>query len=249
MRRFFLAENCIIGQSCCIDGEEAHHIVNVLRMKQGDTVILCNGDGYEYTARLASVGQTVSAEILSRALSQSEPQTRITLYQGLAKGDKMEDLFTRCVEVGVSAFVPVQCIRSVVKWDQKDAIKKLDRLKKHILSACKQCGRAYLPEVSAPLTVAQVVQKDHGLKLVAYEDESTVSLTKAVADSDQKDVAIFIGPEGGIDPKEIELLLSNGWHSVSLGKRILRTENAGFAASVLTLGVRGDMDARGERDE
>lgn len=247
MRRFFC--NDVYNEGVCIiSGDEAHHISNVLRMKAGDTVILCNGDGFDFQARLLTVADTVTAEVISKKISQSEPKTKITLYQGLAKGDKMEDLFTRCVEAGVCAFVPVQCVRSVVKWDKKDAKKKKERLQKHILSACKQCGRAFLPVLHDDMSSFDAAKKQHGLKLVAYEDESALSFTTAVNNSDADDIAIFIGPEGGIDKKEIELLKQNGWQTVSLGKRILRTENAGFAAAVLALGLRGDMDAKGEQD-
>jgi len=246
MRRFFCSDLSATGDVCALSGQEAHHISNVLRMKGGDRVILLNGDGCEYEATLLALGDTVRARIISKKPSQSEPKCKITLYQGLAKGDKMEDLFTRCVEAGVSAFVPVQCVRSVVRWDKKDAQKKTERLEKHVLSACKQCGRAYIPQVGDCLTTAEAACNPHGLKLVAYEDESACSLSSAVLGSDAEDIAIFIGPEGGIDPKEIDKLKQNGWQTVSLGKRILRTENAGFAAAVLTLGLRGDMDARGD---
>ncbi len=244
MRRFFTSDPCAVGQICAVTDQEAHHITNVVRMQQGQYIILCNGDGFDYTAVIQSVGQTVLALITSAEKSQSEPSTRITLYQGLAKGDKMEELFTRCCEAGVSGFVPVHCTRSVVKWDKKDADKKLDRLKKHVLSACKQCGRAFLPSVEAPLNTHQAGLKQHQLKLVAYEDESAVSLSTVIKNTDHTDIAVFIGPEGGIDKDELAHLKANGWQSVSLGKRILRTENAGFAAAVLILGLKGDMDAK-----
>ena len=244
MRRFFTNDKCTVGELCTLTDQEAHHITHVLRMQACQDIIICNGDGMDYTATIQSVGATVSALIKSATPSQSEPKCRITLYQGLAKGDKMEELFTRCCEAGVAAFVPVQCARSVAKWDAKDAPKKLDRLNKHILSACKQCGRAYVPTLSSPLNTAQASAKSHQLKLVAYEDEATVSLSRVIKDTNCTDIAVFIGPEGGIDKNEISTLKANGWQSVSLGKRILRTENAGFAASVLILGLLGDMDAK-----
>ena len=98
------------------------------------------------------------------------------------------------------------------------------------------------------ITSLEAANREHGLKLVAYEDESALSLTTAVNQSGSDDIAIFIGPEGGIDKKEIESLKKSGWQTVSLGKRILRTENAGFAAAVLALGLRGDMDAGGNQN-
>ena len=239
MRRFFIKGRYEPGDVCRVCGGEAHHIAHVLRMRPGDEVLLCGDGGAEYTARLESVEQEVAARIVSVCRDETEQPCRITLYQGIPKGDKLEEVCKRCTEIGVDAFVPVKCTRSVSKWQEKDTEHKLERLRRTVLSACKQCGGSVPASVSGPVSVREAAEAEHGLKLAAYEKESALSIMSAVHGSEADDIAIFIGPEGGISEQEMELLVQNGWISVSLGKRILRTENAGFAAAALVLAALG----------
>lgn len=253
MRRFFVSSLPTEGV-CCLDGREAHHISAVLRLRAGEHVLLCAGDGSEAEAELVSVEHTqVTARILSRSAGKNETACRITLYQGIPKGDKLEQVCKCCTEIGVSAFVPVSCARSVSKWEEQSARRKCERLGTIAEQACKQCGGSVPPKVHMPLTTAQAALEAGGLRLFAYENEKCISLVEAmkqaVKSGNAREVSLFIGPEGGIDAQEAEMLLRCGWQSVSLGRRILRTENAGFAAAVLILGIAGDLDAAKSADD
>lgn len=243
MRRFFVEPDQIAGQTVTITGQEAHHITDVLRLVPGIHILVCCGDGLAHRCALVSVASThCTAQVLSTCASLSEPRIKLTLYQGIPKGDKLEDICQKGTELGISAFVPVQCTRSISIWKDKDQPKKLERLAKIVRAACKQSGRALVPAVLPPCRPADIPARGHELVLVAYEEESSISLTKAVANCKATDVALFIGPEGGIDPSEIQALLAKGAVSVSLGRRILRTETAPIAAAAIIFSINGDMD-------
>ena len=229
MRRFF-AESMDMGEdTVIITGDEARHIETVLRMKPGDRVLLINGEGTECEAEIVSCSDgAVSLNILERQIAASEPSVHVTLFQCLPKQGKMELIIQKCVELGVYGVVPTIAKRCVVKIDGKDG--KLIRWNKVSKEAAKQCGRAFVPAVSAPLKLETADFSSYDTVLIPYENEGETSL-KAVLKSrtGMENIAVIIGPEGGFEPAEVERIIDRGGIAVSLGPRILRTETAGMA--------------------
>ena len=229
MRRFYSENININGDSVILEGDEARHICTVLRMKKGDEVLVIDGMGVEYLSVIESVSDgAVELLIRERRFGSSEPDVRITLFQCLPKQGKMELIIQKCVELGVYEIVPTVSKRCVVRLEGKD--NKLLRWNKVSVEAAKQCGRAYVPKVTNPVDLLKADFSPFDLVLLAYENEAERSLKSALKENgDAKDIAILIGPEGGFDPLETEKLLGSGALSVTLGKRILRTETAGMA--------------------
>lgn len=230
MRRFFAETS---SGSIIISGSDAHHITDVLRLKAGDEIIVCGGDGYDCITRLTSLSKDeVCGDIIARSPSTAEPPVKIRLFQCLPKGDKFEYIIQKTVELGVTEIVPVQASRCIVKIPAAKAAAKTDRWNKIAESAAKQSGRGLIPKVCAPMDFKDAVKlfTDCDIPVVAYELENELSLKKVLSGKPYaKTVNVFIGPEGGIDDREIATLKSAGGISVSLGPRILRTETAPLA--------------------
>ena len=219
--------------------EEAQHALRVLRMNPGDACqALTGGDIFEAVLEETSPRVILS---LGERLPSPEPGVRVTLYQGLPKGDKMDYVVQKCTEAGVFRIVPVCFSRCVAVWADKDAEKKRTRLRRIAAEAAKQSGRALAPDIAPPVTVTELCQalSVHELALVPWEEQKGNCI--AANWNGQKDVAIIIGPEGGIAPEEIEQMKAAGGRPVTLGPRIFRTETAGLAALVSLLTITGDM--------
>ena len=234
MRRFFTDD--IAGQTATITGDDAHHISRVLRMKAGDALSLCDGAGNEYDAVIASVSpEAVACVVGDRHASEAESPVRVTLFQCLPKAGKMELIVQKCTELGVFSVVPVHSARCVVV-PGKDYDKKRERYNRVALEAAKQSRRAMIPQVLPLTELKRIDVRLFDLFLVAYEDESTVSLKQALrAAGSPRTIALLIGPEGGLEEGEVRQLVQAGAVSVSLGKRILRTETAGMAMLAQTI--------------
>lgn len=230
MRRFFAQNINASGDKAVLTCDEARHIKNVLRMKPGDEVLLIDGSGAEFRSVISSVtGDSVELDIIEKGACEADPNVLVTLFQCLPKQGKMEVIIQKCVELGVYAVVPTVSDRCVVKLDGKDS--KLQRWNKVSVEAAKQCGRANVPEVKAPAKLSSLDQSEFDIVLFAYENEGDRTLKQALkAAGDLRSAAVVIGPEGGFTPSEAEELIEKGAVSVSLGKRILRTETAGMAA-------------------
>lgn len=230
MRRFFADTS---SDNVIISGTDAHHITDVLRLKEGEKVICCGGDGYDCITLLTSVSSNeVHGDVLKRIPSTAEPPVKVRLFQGMPKGDKFEYIIQKTVELGVSEIVPVETKRSIVKIPPAKAKAKVERWNKIAESAAKQSGRGLIPVVTEPMNFkkASEVFADCDLPIVAYELENKTSLKDVLLkNTSAKTVNIFIGPEGGIDDSEIEVLKKAGGISVTLGPRILRTETAPLA--------------------
>ena len=235
MRRFFIDKSLNEGDNAILRGDEARHIASVLRMSAGDELILINGSGDELSARIESVSKDeVALTVTGVSVCAAEPRNRVTLIQGLPKSDKLEFIIQKCVELGVYAVCPVQMKRSVVKGER--SANKIERYNRVSHEAAKQCGRAYAPEVFTAASIADCGLDRFDLVLIAYEDENenslkSVLLSQKSALPENADIAVIVGPEGGFEPAEVELVLSSNKNafSVSLGSRILRTETAGMA--------------------
>ena len=228
MRRFF-CDN-ITESTATITGDDAHHISRVLRMKPGDALSLCDGAGGEYDAVITSVSpEAVVCTLGGKYDSSTESPVAVTLFQCLPKTGKMETIVQKCTELGVFAVVPVVSARCVV-IPNKDFEKKRDRYNRVALEAAKQSRRAVVPQVQPLIELKKVDPTQFDLFLVAYEEEDARSLKIALRQADSpKTIAILIGPEGGLEEGEVSRFTAEGALSVSLGKRILRTETAGMA--------------------
>lgn len=242
MANFYIEKSAITQNVAIISGEEAQHISRVLRMKKGDGVTLCDGEGMFYDAVLESFDEkTVTAQILSSRIAETEPTVKITIFQGVPKNPKLETIVQKATELGVVRIVPVDTVRSVAKLDKMN---KVDRLRKIAKEAAKQSKRGIVPEVSAPLSFKEAVKEaaKADLALIPYEEEREVSLKKALRGKTPETVSVMIGPEGGFEKEEIDLALENGITSVTLGKRILRTETAPLAVASAVLYELGEME-------
>lgn len=218
-----------------VRGDDVKHIAKVLRLRVGDAVQLCDGNGRECEAVIKSVSQdAVAFDTEPWREAKSEPLVKITLFQCLPKAGKMETIIQKCVELGACGFVPVQSERCVVvlKPPYEGRIERWQRVSEE---AAKQSRRGIIPKVEMPVSLDKLDFTGFDTVLVAYENEQTVSLKTALRAASPNRVAIVIGPEGGFSDAEIETLTKKGARSVSLGTRILRTETAGMAMTAQIL--------------
>lgn len=239
MYQFFVEENQMTGDSVAIFGSDVNHIKNVLRMKTGERVrVSISDNGRSFFGTIETITEDeVLVHIDEEDEKGTELSTRICLFQGLPKGDKMELIIQKSVELGVYEVVPVAMKNCVVKLDDKKATSKVKRWQAISESAAKQSKRTLIPEIKMPMSWKEALEKakDYDVVLVPYENERGMEATREVINSIKpgQSIAIFIGPEGGFAPEEIEEIApENGTsrvHRISLGRRILRTETAGLA--------------------
>lgn len=243
MPRFFICASQIGtedggAQTVRILGDDAHHITKSLRMREGDSITVCDMARTEYICRILSVGECVLARVESAHSSVSEPPYEAVLYQALIKGDKFDHVVQKAVECGVYRIVPVLTERCVVRLDKKDGEKKRLRWQRIAAEAAKQCGRGIIPEVSGLMyfkeAVSQAAQTE--CPLFCYEGEVGRSLAQAVRGyRTPGTVSLMIGSEGGFSLEEAAYATECGMCSVGLGRRILRTETASsFALACLS---------------
>lgn len=247
MPKFFITPDKIIDNQIIIDTEDVVHISRVLRLGLGDRVTVCDSHGVDYEAEISEMEQKrIICDIKEKHKSVSEPNIEVTLFQGLPKASKMEYIIQKTTELGISKIVPVKLSRCVVRLDnQKDEKKKLDRWKKISEAAAKQSGRGIVPEISEIMTLDEVIErsKEFDLFFVPYECEEQKTLKEVLLSKpDIKSVGFLIGPEGGFDIAETEKLHKSDIDTVTLGKRILRTETAGEAVLAMTMYEIGDIN-------
>lgn len=236
MYQFFVEPNQINenDKRVIITGTDVNHIKNVLRMKVGEELAVSNGiDGREYRCGIVSLGEdAVECELRFIKEDAVELPVKVTLFQGLPKADKMELIIQKAVELGVTEIVPVATKRCVVKLDDKKAASKVARWQSIAEAAAKQSKRGIIPQVlpvqSFKLALKQAAEMD--VRLIPYELASGMEHTRELLGSLKpgQSVAVFIGPEGGFEESEIALAGENGVESITLGRRILRTETAGM---------------------
>lgn len=224
-----------------LTGEDFHHLTRSLRMRTGEAVTLSDGAGTDYFGTLEEVTAD-RAEILltEKQPSRGEPDLFVTLYAGMPKGDKLELIVQKAVELGASRIVPVLTARSISRPDKKAADKRRERLSRVALEAAKQCGRGRVPEVGALILFAEAIGRSGGKKIFFFEGGGA-PLRDCVSEEDRK-VSVFIGPEGGFAPEEVELAKSHGAFTATLGPRILRTETAPLAALAIIMHLTGNME-------
>ena len=234
MQRFFVTPGQVGEQEIYIEGSDVNHMKNVLRLKTGEEVMVSDGDNRQYRCAVKEypAGRAV-LEILEAGDVDTELPSKIYLFQGLPKQDKMELIVQKAVELGVCQVIPVETKRCVVKLDDKKAAKKLQRWQQIAESAAKQAGRGYIPKVAdvMPFPSALELAGELDVCLIPYELAEGMEYTRSVIEAIRpgQSVGIFIGPEGGFEREEVDLALSSGAKALTLGKRILRTETAGLA--------------------
>jgi len=238
MPKFFLpdAREYAQGDLIEIQGQDAFHISRTLRIKKGEQVTLTSSDRTDYeTVLVSSTPDSVTLEVISASQNSAEPKVFSRLFQALAKGDKMDTIVQKAVELGVSEIFPVESSRCVVQVDLKRAEKKVERWQRIAEEAAKQCGRGIIPKLHPviPYKEALSQMQKSDLSFICYETSFENNPRALFAKCDFNSVSFFIGPEGGISPDEIELAHNCGIPDVTLGKLILRTETA--ATAVLSM--------------
>ena len=249
MHHFFVNPEQVEDGLIRITGSDVNHIKNVLRIRQGEEMLVSDGTGRDYLCQAEEIaGQEVTVRILETEEEGRELPSRIWLFQGLPKSDKMEFIIQKAVELGAAGIVPVSTRNTVVKLDQKKEETKVKRWQAIAESAAKQSKRSLVPRVSGIMNLKEafdyVESQGFSVRLIPYEHEAGMDGTKTELDAagPGQDIAVFIGPEGGFDEREIELALSKGVRPISLGRRILRTETAGLALlSVLMMRLEGAL--------
>lgn len=233
MYHFFVSEEQINGENAYIEGSDVNHIANVLRMKPGEELLISVKGDWDYLCKIVDIEtDRVNLKVLE-SMEQRELPVNITLLQGIPKSDKLEMIIQKAVELGVSEIIPVKTKRVVVKIDEKKVDTKVNRWNTIAESAAKQSKRSIIPKVYEPMSIDNALEivKDFGVKLIPYENADGIDKTRKILDSmdKTKNIAVFIGPEGGFDVAEVERIKNSGFEVITLGKRILRTETAGLA--------------------
>ena len=230
MPRFFVKTEQIEEKTITIIGEDVKHIKNVLRKQNGDNLEICNQEtGTIYKCEIIDLKEQ---EIINRIIEENETiedAIKVDIYQGLPKSDKMELIIQKSIELGANAIIPVEMKRCVVKLDSKSEGKKIERWQKIAESAAKQSGRSTIPEIRRIVKVEDIVKlkNDYDSIIVCYENEKENYIKNELLKLKNKQkakIAVVIGPEGGLEEKDVEVLKQNGASIVTLGNRILRTE-------------------------
>ncbi len=235
MYRFYVDQNQISEEFITIKGTDVNHIKNVLRMRIGEKLIICNGQGKDFYCIIDSESKDeIIVSIEEVHDTDTELDGKVYLFQGLPKKDKMELIIQKAVELGVFKIIPVMTQRTVVRLeDKKKEDKKVERWQSIATSAAKQSNRGIIPTVSGTMSFKDALNyaKDMDVKLIPYENADDINKTKEIIQSIKggQSVGIFIGPEGGFEEKEIGQALEAGVLPITLGRRILRTETAGLA--------------------
>ncbi|HKM33803.1 MAG TPA: 16S rRNA (uracil(1498)-N(3))-methyltransferase [Lachnospiraceae bacterium] len=234
MYNFFVEPNQICDKTITILGSDVNHIKNVLRMKAGEEISVSNGyDGKEYRCQIVSLMEDkIICELRFIKEDGMELTSRVHLFQGLPKADKMELIIQKMVELGAFDIIPVETKRSVVKLDDKKAKQKTERWQAISEAAAKQSKRRVVPKVWEPISFTKALQmaKNMEVKMIPYELAENMEKTKQMISGlgENVDIAVFIGPEGGFEDAEIRAAIEAGIQPITLGKRILRTETAGL---------------------
>lgn len=233
MYHFFVSEEQINGENAYIEGSDVNHIVNVLRMKPGEEILISVRGDWDYLCKIDNIEETKVRLKVLESMEQRELPVNIILLQGIPKSDKLEMIIQKSVELGVGEIIPVKTKRVVVKIEEKKQATKVNRWNAIAESAAKQSKRSIIPKVYEPMSIDNALEivKDFGVKLIPYENADGIDKTRKILDNmdKTKNIAVFIGPEGGFEESEVERIKNSGFEVITLGKRILRTETAGLA--------------------
>ena len=243
MARFFVAPHDLQNDIIVLTGENAQH-AKVLRLKAGEQVLACDGEGYECVCTVAQVSnQEVELSVVERRDATSEAAVRVSLYMGFPKSDKLEHVIQKATELGADEIVAFPASRSVSRPDEKSLKKKLERWQKIAASAAEQSGRGRIPEVrvldSYKAALERAAKADKALMF--YENERATTLRMALENGSFRTVSLMTGPEGGLEEKEVQQALDAGLQVCTLGRRILRCETAPLCALSAVMYAAGEF--------
>ncbi|HEY4039474.1 MAG TPA: 16S rRNA (uracil(1498)-N(3))-methyltransferase [Burkholderiaceae bacterium] len=241
LARFYLEEPLSVDARVALPAAVAHHARTVLRLGDGDPVVLFNGSGGEYRARLAGGAGAApwQAEVVGFDPVEREASLRITLIQAQATSDKIDWVLEKAVEIGVARVIVTTTARSSARLDESRLARRLQHWRALVIAACCQCGRNRPPAVLAAPSLAAAVMQANDAQLKWMLDPAAAG-GMTPAPSGVRQIAMAVGPEGGFDADEAELLVRAGYGPISLGPRILRTETAGLAAAAACLALSGE---------
>ncbi len=232
MARFFVSPDVLCGDFIVLEGENAAH-AKVLRLRQGEQVTVCDGQGNECLCTVSDVSPNIVSLVVSdRQVSATEPSAKVSVYMAFSKGDKFEHVIQKATELGAYEIICFPSARCVSKPDDKSLRKKLERWQKIAYSAAEQSGRGCVPQVLALESYKQALNraKEADIAILFYENEQAKTLKMALQERGYATVSLLTGPEGGLEPSEVELALDAGLQVCTLGKRILRCETAPLCA-------------------
>ena len=237
--RSFVDQPLAIGQRFALPEATSNHLLRVLRLEIGDSCVLFNGDGHDYPARILGLHKRgAEVEIIASCEVRNESPLRITLVQGIARGEKMDLILQKATELGVAVVAPVVTDRTEVKLDGERSDKKMNHWRGVAAAACEQCGRARLPEILEPQPLERFAASVRGGRRFVLDPRAGISAAQiALAD---ESLTLAIGPEGGFSEHDLAILRVAGYVGLKLGPRILRTETAGMAAIAAFNALYGD---------
>lgn len=252
MQKFFVDESQIDNSTSNITiiGQDVKHIANVLRLNVDDEIQIGTRavKPQTFIVKIREINrETIICSIIEEVEKSSESNILLTIFQGIPKSDKMELIIQKGTELGVNCFVPIELNRCVVKLNEKDIDKKMKRWEMIAESAAKQSGRDVIPKIEYKINIKELCNKisDYDCVLVAYEQEEKIQLKQLLNDNKSiNKIAIVVGPEGGFEKEEIDILKKNGAKVISLGNRILRTETAPIVLSSIIMYELGDIGGK-----
>ena len=244
MHRFYVTSPLQVGISLHLAEEVSAHALRVLRLQRGDSLILFNGDGYDYAAVLTDTNKrNAQVQVLAQQMTHRESMLRITLLQAISSGERMNITLQKAVELGVLEIVPIASQRSVVKLSAERAQTRLQHWQNIIIAACAQCGRATIPRLYPPTDLADWCSNnapDPQITRLFLNPNSELSLRQVISASPRQ-IVLLVGAEGGLNAQEQNLVIRQAFLSVRLGNRILRTETAALAALAALQTLWGDL--------
>jgi len=240
LSRIYISQELTVGDTVVLPAQAAHYLTRVLRLSAGDAVRLFNGNGKDYTGEVRKIDRnTVLVGLSGERDPGTESPLKITLVQAISRGERMDYTVQKAAELGVFSIQPVFTSRVAVRLDDKRRIKRLSHWQGVVTSACEQSGRAVIPQVLEPLTLADWLMLEDDTQRLVLDPvaENKLSNCKITAGS----VSVLVGPEGGFSTHELDQVKANGVASVSLGPRVFRTESAGPAAMAVLQVIAGDF--------
>lgn len=244
LHRFFIESEQFDKEKPVISGSDVNHISKVLRLRPGDLIEILDGNGRAAVASIDTINKKdISLKFIEEFTPKGEPLLKVTLVQGLSKGEKMDLIVQKATELGVSKVIPMICHRSVVRLEGNKSESRQERWQRVAMEAAKQCRRAKIPKVSLPQSMAGVLEgiPEGTMAIMPWEGENKNTLEHVLSGNKTDNLYIFIGPEGGFEPFEVEQAVSKGISTVTLGSRILRTETAGLVCMSVVMFRWGDL--------
>ncbi len=230
--RFFIPKGCVRGNNIYIDGDEAHHILDVMRLKALDKVVTFDGTGKEYVGFIKEAGKkSLVVEVVETRQPLAKGLSKISLIQAIPKKGKMDYIVEKATELGVYSLVPVFSKRTVPDWGESKMRANTERWRRIVMEAAKQCGRRDIPEVTQIFDFKSVLKRygDHDLALIAALSDGSIALKDAIAGFKGGTIAVAVGPEGDFTPDEIKAAREARFKLISLGSRVLKSDTAGLA--------------------